>query len=256
MVPYLTRRVPLCAGLFFLLAMGCAYRPGVIPSREPEVSKPKLPPIGYAIQVGAFSHLDNAVRLAQTLQLQGLDAYYFVHKSGLYKVRFGNFSSKEEARIRAEGLLARGVIQDFYIVGPEEYPALKDRGTARVRLRDEIVRTARSFLGVPYRWGGDSPDHGFDCSGLAMVAYQLNGLDLPRSSRDQWAVGSPVDRARLSKADLVFFATSRRGRVSHVGIYVGNGRFVHAPGMGKTIRVDSLSNGYYRRHYAGARTYF
>ena len=254
-MPHVIRRVCLFSGLYLLLAVGCVHRPAVIPPMEPEVSKPRLALIGYAIQVGAFSHLDNAVRLTQTLQLQGLEAYYFVHKTGLYKVRFGNFPSKEEARIRAEGLLARGIIRDFYVVGPEDYPALKDRGTARVRLRDEIVGTARSFLGVPYRWGGDSPDHGFDCSGLAMAAYQLNGLDLPRSSRDQWAVGSSVDRGRLSKADLVFFATSRGGRVSHVGIYVGNGQFIHAPGRGKTIRVDSLSDRYYRRRYAGARTY-
>jgi hypothetical protein len=255
MIRSLTRRLSLFASLLLFLTLGCVYRPVVIPRKEPQVSRPRLAPIGYAIQVGAFFHLDNAVRLSQALQLQGLDAYYFVHKTGLYKVRFGNFSSREEARIRAEGLLARGTILDFYIVGPEDYPALRDRGTARVRLRDEIVRTARSFLGVPYRWGGDSPDHGFDCSGLAMVAYQLNGLDLPRSSRDQWAAGSSVDRARLSEADLVFFASSRGGGVSHVGIYVGHGQFIHAPGRGKTIRVDSLSDRYYRRRYAGAKTY-
>jgi cell wall-associated NlpC family hydrolase len=239
-----------------MVVAGCVYGPVVSSPEKPTGSKGGLAPIGYSIQVGAFSHLDNAVRLSQKLQAQGLNAYYFVHKTGLYKVRFGSFLSRKRARIRAESLHVARIIDEYYIVGPEDYPTLGDRRAARSHVRGEIVRTARSYLGLPYRWGGDSPEHGFDCSGLAMVAYQLNGLDLPRASKEQWMAGSPVDRSQLSKADLVFFSTSRRGRISHVGIYVGNGRFIHAPGMGKNIRLDSLSTKYFRRHYVGARTYF
>jgi len=108
---------------------------------------------------------------------------------------------------------------------------------------------------VPYQWGGDSPETGFDCSGLTMVVYQLNGLDLPRSARQQWKAGWPVERSRLGKGDLVFFATSQGRRVSHVGIYIDNGRFVHAPRRGRNITISSLSNTYYKTRYLGARSY-
>jgi cell wall-associated NlpC family hydrolase len=88
-----------------------------------------------------------------------------------------------------------------------------------------------------------------------MAVYHLNGLNLPRSSNAQWQVGSPVKRSQLSKGDLVFFATSGGGKISHVGIYAGGDKFIHAPGVNEKIRVDSLSSKYFRRRYAGARTY-
>ena len=245
----------LVASLLVALAVGCARRPSVLEPPEPSVSKGRLTRLGYSIQVGAFVHLNNAVRLSQMLQDRGLNAYYFVHKTGLYKVRFGDFPSRESARSKAKDLHAKGIISDFYIVGPEDYPGFKDRRKAEIYLRSEIVRTARSFVGIPYRWGGTSPERGFDCSGLSMVVYYLNGLNLPRSSREQWTAGSPVDRRQLSKADLVFFSASRDGRISHVGIYVGRGKFVHAPGAGKRVRVESLSSKYYKRRYVGAKRY-
>lgn len=237
------------------LAAGCATKPEVRPSRQPAAPGKRVGKIGYAIQVGAFSKLQNAVRLSQHLQDRGLNAYYFHHKTGLYKVRFGDFPSRERARKKAEDLYARGIIVDFYIVEPEDYPALQDRKKGGIHLRDEIVITAERFIGVPYRFGGTSPQRGFDCSGLSMAVYHLNGLSLPRTSKEQWAAGSPVDQKQLSKGDLVFFATSGWGRVSHVGIYVGRNQFIHAPGRGKTIRVDSLSRAYYRRRYIGGRAY-
>jgi len=211
--------------------------------------------IGYAIQVGAFSDLNNAVRLTQTLQDRGLNAYYFVHTTGLYKVRFGDFPSKESACRKAENLLALRIIDEYYIVGPEDYPKPRDRRKAITYLRNELVTTAKSFVGVPYRWGGVSAERGFDCSGLSMAVYHLNGLNLPRSSEAQWEAGSPVNRGRLSKGDLVFFATSGGRKISHVGIYVGKDKFIHAPGRNKRIRFDSLSKRYFRRRYVGAKTY-
>jgi len=211
--------------------------------------------IGYAIQVGAFSDLNNAVRLTQTLQDRGLNAYYFVHTTGLYKVRFGDFPSKERACRKAENLLALRIIDEYYIVGPEDYPKPRDRRKAITYLRNELVTTAKSFVGVPYRWGGVSAERGFDCSGLSMAVYHLNGLNLPRSSEAQWEAGSPVNRGRLSKGDLVFFATSGGRKISHVGIYVGKDKFIHAPGRNKRIRFDSLSKRYFRRRYVGAKTY-
>jgi hypothetical protein len=241
--------------LLILLSAGCGARPRVVRIPEAVAPRDRLASVGYAIQVGAFSHLNNAVRLEKSLRNRGLNAYYFAHDSGLYKVRFGNFPTKDSARREAEALLSREIIGEFYVVGPEDYPLLKDREKAGIELRNEIVKTAKRYIGMPYRWGGTSPTHGFDCSGLSMVVYRLNGLNLPRTSRQQWAAGHPVNRRQLSKADLVFFDTTRGGKVSHVGICLGGGRFIHAPGPGKTIRVDSFSSGYYRRRYIGARTY-
>ena len=241
--------------LLFILAVGCRGKPAVVPSTRPTVPHRALARIGYTIQVGAFSDLNNAVRLTQTLQDRGLNAYHFVHKTGLYKVRFGDFPSRESARGRAENLLALGIIDEYYIVGPGDYPKPTDRKNATSYLRNEIVSTAKSFIGVPYRWGGASPEYGFDCSGLSMAVYHLNGLNLPRSSKAQWGAGAPVNRSQLSKGDLVFFATFGGRKVSHVGLYVGEGKFIHAPGRNRRIRFDSLSNRYFGRRYVGARTY-
>jgi len=209
--------------------------------------------MGYTVQVGAFSNLSNAVRLSETLEKQGLNAYYFIHREGLYKVRFGNFASKEIARKNAEDLHVLGIIDEYFIVGPQDYP--HDNKPGRPYLRSEIVRTAKSFLDVPYRWGGASPVRGFDCSGFSMTVYQLNGLNMPRSSKAQWKVGMPINRDQLSKGDLVFFATTGSGEVSHVGIYLGENNIIHAPGWGKKIRIDSLSKKYYRRHFVGMKSY-
>jgi cell wall-associated NlpC family hydrolase len=133
-----------------------------------------------------------------------------------------------------------------------EPPAL-DR--VEVGLRDKVVKAAMRFLGTPYRWGGPSAETGFDCSGLTMTAYRLNGLELPRASAEQYATGQAVSRDALKAADLVFFATGREGRPSHVGLYVGEGRFIHAPGSGKVVRIDDLSQDYYAQRFLGARSY-
>jgi hypothetical protein len=230
--------------VFFL--SGCSRTP-LTPSPEPASPIP-LPSIDYTIQVGAFSNMDNAVRFTEKLRKQDVNAYHFLHHSGLYKVRFGNFSSRTAAVDRAKALYSAGIIHDFYIVAPKNY--------SKAYLRDTILRTADSFIGVPYRWGGESVEEGFDCSGFTMTVYRLNGLDLPRSSRSQWSAGFPVSRANLQKGNLVFFHTSGSGKISHVGIYVGNGQFIHAPGKGKKVRRSSLKNRYFKTRYAGAKTYF
>jgi cell wall-associated NlpC family hydrolase len=240
-----------------LLAAACA---GTVVVERPSAPRPKKPrqdlaPMGYSIQVGAFLNMENAVRLTEALENQGLSAYYFHHETGLFKVRFGDFSSKEGARSKAEHLAASGVIDGYYIVSPEDYAAARARIYGTAHLRNEIVETAERFIGIPYRWGGSSPEKGFDCSGLAMAVYQYNGLNLPRSSRAQFDAGTPVEGRELDRGDLVFFATSGGRRVSHVGVYTGEGRFVHAPGRGKAIRFNSLSDRYYAKRYVGARTY-
>jgi len=211
--------------------------------------------MGYTIQVGAFSNVENASRLSDHLNTQGLDAYYFVYKKGLYKVRFGNFRSEEDAHKEAVILKAMGVIDGFYIVSPGEYAIARERKYGKNYLRNELVATASTFIGVPYQWGGSSVKKGFDCSGLAMAVYKLNGLNLPRTSGQQYRMGAYVKQNNLSKGDLVFFDTAGKRKVSHVGIYVGEGKFIHAPRKGKTVRISLLSNKYYKKRYWGARSY-
>jgi cell wall-associated NlpC family hydrolase len=243
-------------GLLTLLLAACGGRPAAPPVEPPAAPPPaKLALLGYTIQVGAFAQVENAARLATKLQWAGLDAYYFIDEDKLYKVRFGDFASKEAARRQAESLKANGTIQVYYIVAPEQYSAAQRQRLGDAYLRDQIVQTARGFIGVPYLWGGASVDDGFDCSGLTMTSYRLNGLNLPRTSRQQYAVGTPVPPARLAKGDLVFFATRRPNTVSHVGIYIGNDRFIHAPKQGQTVRVEDMSTALYKKTFAGARTY-
>jgi len=217
--------------------------------------KQPLAKMGFATQVGAFKQLDNAVRLERILTQRGVDAYYFRHESGLYKVRFGNHSDYAAARAEAERLRKQGVISRFFIVTPENYAAAKIKHSGQGDLRRELVATARRFIGVPYRWGGEDRKHGFDCSGLTMVSYRLNGLNLPRNSRSQFKAGHYVSKKHLQPGDLVFFATQGGKRVTHVGMYVGHGKFIHAPRTGKTVRVANLSSSFFKRTYVGGRTY-
>lgn len=117
-----------------------------------------------------------------------------------------------------------------------------------------VLQRALALLGTPYRWGGTGTD-GFDCSGLVGYVFRnALGVELPRVSRDLAKSGELVsDRALLSPGDLVFFARRARGEVDHVGIYVGNGRFVHAPRTGKTVEVSSLDNAYWSDRFVQAR---
>jgi cell wall-associated NlpC family hydrolase len=211
--------------------------------------------MGYTIQAGAFSRVENAARLTDQLRGRGLDAIYFVAATGLYKVRFGNFASRDAAGRTAAELKASGVIGEFYVVSPGEYAVANRQEYGTDYLRDELVKKAKDFIGVPYLWGGADAGRGFDCSGLSMAVYELNGLELPRTAGEQFEVGASVERDHLLKGDLVFFNISSGEKVTHVGIYTGDGQFIHAPGRGKKIRYDSLSSTYFLKRYAGARSY-
>ena len=118
---------------------------------------------------------------------------------------------------------------------------------------NSVLMRALGLVGTPYRYGGNTPESGFDCSGLVTYVYRdMLDLRLPRSSRELAQVQGPkIAPQKLATGDLVFFGSG--GNVSHVGIYVGEGRFVHAPSTGGTVRLDHLDGPYWRDHYSGAR---
>lgn len=238
-----------------VLFSGCRAGVQVIPQAARPATSAAAAPMGYCIQAGAFSVLDNATRLTRSLNARGLEAYYFPDESGLYKVRFGDFPSREAAAREARRLREKAFIEDFYIVGAEDYPVLKKNLFEEAEFRENLAATAERFMGIEYSWGGTSSRVGFDCSGLARAVYQLNGLSLPRSAAEQFRAGIAVPRDKLLKGDLVFFAPSPSRAISHVGIYVGEAAFIHAPGKDKKIRKDPLDSGYFKEHFSGARTY-
>lgn len=120
---------------------------------------------------------------------------------------------------------------------------------------EDVLFRALGLVGTPYRYGGNTPEGGFDCSGLIGYVYRdAAGISLPRSTRELSAMRTPdVRRDALQSGDLVFFATNGGRAVSHAGIYVGDGRFVHAPSTGGTVRLDSLTSGYWQGVYLDAK---
>ena len=117
----------------------------------------------------------------------------------------------------------------------------------------ELVVNAMGFMGVPYKRGGSSAESGFDCSGFVRAMYQQTvGLVLPRKAEQQAAATEKIEKRDLVPGDLVFFNTMRR-TFSHVGIYIGDGKFIHAPSAGKAVRVDDLRAAYWTKRFTGAR---
>ena len=133
---------------------------------------------------------------------------------------------------------------------PRQWPVVPPSNPAAA---NAVLMRAISLVGTPYLYGGNSPQAGFDCSGLVNYVYDdMLDIKLPRTSRALSEYQGPrIEPRQLSAADLVFFSTG--GRVTHVGIYVGNGRFVHAPSSGGTVRLDTLDGHYWRDHYSGAK---
>jgi cell wall-associated NlpC family hydrolase len=143
------------------------------------------------------------------------------------------------------------------LLGAGAVTAAPDAGAAPVapdtHAGTELVLRALSLLGVNYRLGGNSPDTGLDCSGLVRHVFrEAVGLVLPRRAEEMSRAGQQIDVSQLKPGDLVFFNTLRR-TFSHVGIYIGNSQFVHAPSSGGAVRVESLSQGYWVNRFNGAR---
>ena len=130
---------------------------------------------------------------------------------------------------------------------PVSPSALKGNAT---NLAQKIITTGKKYIGVPYVWGGSTPS-GFDCSGFVQYVFRQHGIQLPRTSAQQYSVGTWVAKSNLLPGDLVFFNTSGSG-VSHLGIYLGNGDFLHASSS-KGVMISQLSNSYWAPRYVGAK---
>lgn len=143
---------------------------------------------------------------------------------------------------------------DYEVVGPSGSSAAGRPGLDSPLLTDgqrTIIQTAYSFLGVPYRWGGTSPN-GMDCSAFVQRCFASVGIRLPRTAREQFNCGMPVATAQLQPGDRVYFQSSD-GRITHTGIYIGEGYFIHSSSSRKGVAVSRLDEPMYARMYAGAR---
>ncbi len=118
---------------------------------------------------------------------------------------------------------------------------------------EKAADTALSMVGKPYKYRGDTPA-GFDCSGLVRYSYLVAGIEVPHGTKSLMSVTRSVSRSSIRKGDLLFFLQLGK-KYSHVGIYVGNDRFVHSPSTGKTIRTDSLADPYWKEHFLDARRF-
>jgi len=135
--------------------------------------------------------------------------------------------------------------------------SLADAHKTRIaRAQKTAISKLMNQIGKPYRWGGTSPSTGFDCSGLVYYAYKdIVKFRIPRTANEMYHLrdAAPVNVAELESGDLVFFRTQGRGSADHVGVYVGNGKFIQSPRSGQDIQVTSLREDYWQRHYVGAR---
>jgi cell wall-associated NlpC family hydrolase len=146
-------------------------------------------------------------------------------------------------------LMARGLLDRVQQAGSVATTKVENAASAA----GEIVLSAMGFLGLPYKRGGNSFDTGFDCSGFVKALYaQTLGKVLPRTSAEQAAQTTTITKEELQPGDLVFFNTMRRA-FSHVGIYVGEGKFIHSPKPGAQVRIEDMNVGYWDKRYNGAR---
>jgi murein DD-endopeptidase len=145
----------------------------------------------------------------------------------------------------------RGVVAvclGFLVAGCASDPVapVTDPGSA-----ERAAAFARKMVGKPYRFGGSSPA-GFDCSGLVQYSYKQAGVSLPRATDEQLRLSQPLRGAHLRRGDLLFFDQEGKKK-SHVGIYLGEGQFVHAPSSGKTVRTDRIDSAYWKKHLSEVR---
>ena len=128
-------------------------------------------------------------------------------------------------------------------------PGRKPAAAKSAGAASQAASVARQQVGIPYRYGGSDPS-GFDCSGLVYYAYGETGVALPRTTGGLWSGLRPVSRSDIQPGDIVFFRIE--GKIAHVGVYLGNGEFVHSPATGRSVSIASMSNDYYARAFVRA----
>lgn len=233
----------------------------------------------YGVQIGAFKEFERAEQTQEALEEAGFNSY-FSEADGYKRVRVGPFTSRGEAE-RQSAALWPFLVARF---GPLEFArpwvVIEDRVVENAPLQftpvtDRIVETplawpgeratpewagdsaatiiadAMSHLGIPYRWGGTSAE-GFDCSGFVQYLFARSGLAIPRQAKTQIKVGDEIGADALTPGDLVFFSTYSRG-ASHVGIYIGEGDFIHSSSGEGRVTITPLTKRYYANRYLGAR---
>lgn len=219
-------------------------------------------PVGFTIQAGAFNDLSKAERLRNVLKAKGLEAAWYKKENGLHAVVFGNFKSHGEAKISAERLKQEQVLGSFYITpAKKSTPVFGKHSSTSLHadvgsgMGNIAAQTAERFVGVPYRWGGDNVVEGMDCSGFVKAVFYLIGLNIPRTSQEQFNAGTELSKEDIQPGDLVFFGKGSR-KITHVGMYLGDHRFVHAPRRNEPIQVTSLDDERYSVKFVGARRLF
>ncbi|PRA30874.1 C40 family peptidase [Pseudomonas poae] len=122
---------------------------------------------------------------------------------------------------------------------------------------DNVVDRAHELLGTPYKWGGNSVEQGFDCSSFLVYLFKTEAnIQIPRTTAAMHrSTATTIQRNALKPGDAVFFKGNGRGQVSHVGLYIGEGKFIHSPRAGKNVRIDSLSNSYWNKNYTTAKRF-
>jgi cell wall-associated NlpC family hydrolase len=182
------------------------------------------------------------------------EAVEYLYGRGVIKGVGNNAFNPRAATSREEAIImVKRIYEAFKESEPEELESQVNASgdDARSKTIEKLKELIPQEMGKPYKWGATGPDS-FDCSGLVYYLYGKLGISLPRVAADQAKAGTYVPKSDLSYGDLVFFITDGKS-VSHVGIYVGNGEFVHAPSSGKVIRVSTLETGYFADRYHTAR---
>ena len=161
--------------------------------------------------------------------------------------------------LTTDGIAGRKTIETinnaFINKGRKPRPKSSRGGSRNASLGQNIVSTARKYLGTPYRSAGTSPK-GFDCSGFTYYIFQQYGISIPRCSADQGSVGTTISKSDLQIGDLVIFQNTYKAGPSHAGIYVGNGKFIHSSSSGGSVMISDLTSGYYDNHFhSGRRVY-
>jgi len=139
---------------------------------------------------------------------------------------------------------------------PGSTPAVRQSSSPSMHVTPQaaaVIRTARVLKGTRYKWGGYSPDVGFDCSGLVWFVYHQHRVNLPRVSWQQFGAGHAIKYSAIQPGDLVFYKVDKSGKSLHVGIVTDRGTFIHAPSSGKKVMESSLYLPYWQKHYIGAR---